>query len=84
MRPTRPYRVLRVGFAAIVLGLVMSVWVRARLVGEPMDTLWTVVVLGIVIASAYTVFGRQTMENALGTVQDLKGQSGDESEEDDA
>ena len=77
MSPTRPYRTLRalVGTGAVVL--VLALWAHGQLTGDPLSTLWEVVVLAIVIAGGYAVFGESTMSAAMDDAQDLTDGGGD-------
>jgi hypothetical protein len=81
MAPKQPYRALRAGFGAVLLALVVGLWAHGQLAGEPMGTLWELVILALVLAGGYSVFGEQTMTSAVDTAQDLQGggdQEGDD------
>ncbi len=80
MKPTQPYRAWRAIVGTAVIVTVLGLWTHAHLAGQPLDMLWDVVVLALVIASGYAVFGRRTMQSA---VQDAQEIAGDGSEEDD-
>lgn len=82
MRPTRPYRALRATVGTVAIGLVLGLWAQARLTGGSLSTLWEVVVLAIVIAGGYSVFGRRTMSAAMDDAQQLTdGSSGQDDQE---
>jgi hypothetical protein len=53
------------------LALVLALWAHGQLTGDPLSTLWEVVVLAIVIAGGYAVFGEKTMSAAMDDAQDL-------------
>jgi F0F1-type ATP synthase assembly protein I len=71
--PQRRYRLLRAIVGVAVIAVVVGMWVRGILVGEPLDTLWTFVVLVLAFAAAITVFGRRTFEFAFDTAQQAQG-----------
>lgn len=73
MRPARPYRALRAGVGAVVILSVVGLWAHGQANGAPLETIWQVVMLALVFASAYSVFGRRTVENAVETAQELQG-----------
>ena len=83
--PTQPYRALRAVVATAVIAVVLGLWARGQLVGEPLDMLWDVVVLALLVASGYAVFGRKTMGQAVEDAQSIADGSSDsgESQEDD-
>lgn len=84
MTPTRPYRALRAGVGALVVTAVIALWAYGQVVGDPLGTLWDVVVLAIVLASAYSVYGYETMSAAVDEAQDVAGTGeGDDAEEGD-
>jgi len=80
MKPQRPYRALRAAVGAIAVIVVLGVWVRSHLVGEPLDMLWQLAALVIVLAGVYAVFGRSAFQEATKTAKDLAG-DGDDSDE---
>ena len=75
MRPTRPYRALRATVATGVIAVVLGLWAHGQLTSAPMDMLWDVVVLVLLIASGYAVFGRRTMSQAVEDAKDLTDDS---------
>ena len=77
-RPTRPYRALRATVGTAVIASVVAVWLHARLTGEPLGTLWEVVMLALVLAAGYAVFGPRTMTAAVEDARDLSGEGGEE------
>lgn len=81
MSPTRPYRTLRALVGTGAVALVLALWAHGQLTGDPLSTLWEVVVLAIVIAGGYAVFGESTMSAAMDDAQDLTdgGGEGDDS-----
>ncbi|OYR54330.1 hypothetical protein [Halorubrum halodurans] len=80
--PTRPYRALRAGVGTVVIATVLALWVRGQIVGDPLGTLWDVVVLALLLASGYAVYGRRTMTTAVEDAQELsEGGSSDTDEE---
>jgi hypothetical protein len=76
MKPTRPYRALRAVVATAVIAVVLGLWARGQLVGEPLGAMWDVVILGLLIASGIAVYGRRTMSAALEEAQDVTGDGG--------
>ena len=82
MRPTRPYRALRATVGTVAIGLVLGLWAHARLTGGSLSTLWEVVVLAIVIAGGYSVFGRRTMSAAMDHAQELTDGSSGQDDQD--
>ena len=76
--PTRPYRALRALVGTGIIAAIVGLWVHARLAGEPLGTLWEVVMLALVIAAGYAVFGHRTMAQAVEDARDLSGEGGDE------
>lgn len=52
--------------------------------GQPSDMLVWVLVLMLIIASAYFVYGKQTVEDALDTSQELTGTGGSDDDESEA
>ena len=81
MKPTQPYRAWRAIVGSVVIATVIGLWAHAHLTGTGPDMLWDVVVLALVIASGYAVFGRRTMQSAVQDAQDI---ASDGTEEDDA
>jgi len=78
--PTQPYRALRAVVATAVIAVVLGLWARGQLAGEPLDMLWDVVVLALLVASGYAIYGRQTMGQAVEDAQSIAdGSSGDDS-----
>jgi len=73
VKPARPYRALASGVGAVVILAVVALWARGQVTGSPLETLWQVVMLALVIAAAYRVFGKQTMDDAMDAAQDLQG-----------
>lgn len=71
MKPTRPYRAHRAIVATGVIAVVLGLWAHGQLAGESMDMLWDVVVLALLVASGYAVFGQDTMGQAIDDAQDL-------------
>ena len=69
--PTRPYRALRAGVGASVILVVVAMWAHGQLTGDPLSTLWEVVVLAIVLAGGYSVFGHSTMSAAIDDAQEI-------------
>lgn len=88
-RPTQPYRALRAFVGTVVIATVVGVWLHARLInGARLGTLWQVVILALVIASGYAVFGPRTMTRAVEDARDLSGEgetdTSDDAGDDDA
>ncbi|OYR53593.1 hypothetical protein DJ73_07225 [Halorubrum sp. Ea1] len=79
--PTRPYRALRAGVGTLVILVVLGLWVRGQIVGDPLGTLWDVVVLALLLASGYAVYGPRTMSNAVEDAQELSDGGTDTDEE---
>jgi len=77
MSPTRPYRTLRALVGTGAVALVLALWAYGQLTGDPLSTLWEVVVLAIVIAGGYAVFGESTMSAAMDDAQNLTDGGGD-------
>ena len=84
MKPTQPYRALRAVVGSAIIATVLALWAHGQLTDQPLDMLWDVVVLGLLIASGIAVFGRRTMQTAVDAAQDITnddgssgGQSGD-------
>ena len=75
--PTRPYRALRAGVGAGVILVVVAMWAHGQLTGDPLSTLWEVVVLAIVLAGGYSVFGHSTMSAAIDDAQEIADGSED-------
>jgi hypothetical protein len=75
--PTRPYRALRAGVGAGVILVVVAMWAHGQLTGDPLSTLWEVVVLAIVLAGGYSVFGHSTMSAAIDDAQEIADGSDD-------
>ena len=75
--PTRPYRALRAGVGAGVVLVVVAMWAHGQLTGDPLSTLWEVVVLAIVLAGGYSVFGHSTMSAAIDDAQEITDGSDD-------
>jgi len=75
--PTRPYRALRAGVGAGVILVVVAMWAHGQLTGDPLSTLWEVVVLAIVLAGGYSVFGHSTMSAAIDDAQEITDGSDD-------
>jgi hypothetical protein len=73
VRPDRPYRALRAGVGAAVILVVVGLWAHGQATGSPLETIWQVVMLALVLAAAYSVFGQRTVENAVETAQELQG-----------
>lgn len=71
MRPQRPYRALRAAIGAIVVLAVVGLWAHAQLQNQPLDMLWQLAALVIVLASVYAVFGKGTFEAATSAAKDL-------------
>lgn len=82
------YPPLRKLVAVIVLVAVVALWAYGRLTGnlagQAMGTLWEVVMLAIVIAAGYTVFGPDTMGQAVDDAQELANQGDQSDDTDDA
>lgn len=78
MRPEQPYRLLRATVGTALIAVVVGLWAHGQLTGAPMDMLWDVVVLALLVASGYSVFGRRTMDAAVETAQELQGEQGGE------
>lgn len=76
--PQRPYRALRAAIGAGVITVVTAMWVYAQLKGQPLGTLWEVVMLAIVIAAGFAVFGRRTFGAALDEAEQVSGGGDDE------
>lgn len=74
-RVQRPYRALRAVVGTGVIALVVALWAHAQLTGDPLGTLWDVVLLALLIASGIAVFGRRTMTTALEEAQDVRDSS---------
>jgi len=82
MVPTRPYRALRALLGTAVIATIVGLWAHAQLTGGRMGTLWEVVMLALVLASAIAVFGRRTVEAAVEASQQLQDQNNDDSTSD--
>ena len=82
MKPTRPYRALRAVVGTAIIAVVLGLWAHGQLTDAPMDMLWDVVVLALLIASGYSVFGRRTMDRAVETAQEVAGDDSTEEEDD--
>ena len=80
--PNRPYRALRAGVGAGVIAVVVGLWAHGQLTGDELGTLWEVVVLAIVLAGGYSVFGHRTMNAAVDDAQELADGAGDTDSED--
>jgi len=76
--PQRPYRALRALVGTAVITTVTAMWAYGQLYGQPLGTLWEVVILAIVIASGIAVFGRRTFGTALDEAEQVKGGGDDE------
>jgi len=70
--PQRPYRALRAGVGAAIIATVTGLWAYGQLYGTPLGTLWEVVMLAIVIAAGFAVFGKDTFGAALDEAQDVQ------------
>lgn len=68
---------LKDAFGAAIISVVVSVWVYSKLYEEPLSVLWELTMLAIVIAAAYSVFGRRTMSSAIDEAKDLAGEKDD-------
>ncbi|WP_434531031.1 hypothetical protein ACODNH_05310 [Haloarcula sp. NS06] len=77
MRPQQPYRALRSGIGALIIVFVVGLWGHGQLTGQPMGTLWHIVMLAIVIAAGIAVFGRRTFTTALDEAEQVKGDDDD-------
>jgi len=77
MKPTRTYRALRALVATAVIAVVLGLWAHGQVTGRPLDMLWDVVILALVVAAGYTVFGRETMGQAIADAQEMASE-GDE------
>jgi len=62
-----------------VLGT-LAIWAHGQLTGQPLGTLWDVVVLAIVIAGGIAVFGKDTFGSAIDEAQDVQGSDTDSEE----
>jgi len=71
MTPTRPYRALRSAVGAVVLVSVITLWAHGQLTGDPLGTTWDIVVVALVLASGYAVYGDETMSAAVDEAQEL-------------
>ncbi|UIP00338.1 hypothetical protein Hbl1158_02915 [Halobaculum sp. CBA1158] len=69
--PKRPYRALRSGVGALVVATIIALWAHGHLTGDPLGTTWDIVVVALVLASGYAVFGRATMSAAVDEAQQL-------------
>jgi len=76
MRPQRPYRALRAGIGAAIIATVTGLWAYGQLYGTPLGTLWEVVMLAIVIAAGFAVFGRATFTAALDEADQVTNDDG--------
>ncbi|ACM56364.1 hypothetical protein [Halorubrum lacusprofundi] len=76
--PNRPYRALRAGVGASVIAVVVALWAHGQLTGDELGTLWEVVVLAIILAGGYSVFGHSTMSAAVDDAQELADGADDE------
>lgn len=83
MRPEQPYRFLRSLVGTAVIFAVVGLWIHARLYGSPLGTLWEVVMLLLVVASGYAVFGRETMTHAVEDAQEIRDGESEDSNDDD-
>jgi hypothetical protein len=54
-----------------VILIVVAMWAHGQLTGNPLSTLWEVVVLAIVLAGGYSVFGHSTMSAAIDDAQEI-------------
>ncbi|GGK74628.1 hypothetical protein [Haloarcula sebkhae] len=79
-RPQRPYRALRATVGTAVIATVTALWAHGQLTDNPLGTLWEVVILAIVIAAGFAVFGRRTFGAALDEAEQVKGGDGDDDE----
>lgn len=75
-RPEQPYRLLRAIVGTVVISAVVGLWIHARLTGSGLGTLWEVVMLALVIAAGYAVFGPDTMSSAVDDAKSLSGEGG--------
>lgn len=57
----------------VVIVSVLGVWARAQVLGQPLDMLWQVAMLGILLASGYAVFGERIMQSAVEDAQEISG-----------
>jgi hypothetical protein len=78
MKPQRPYRALRAAIGAIVVMAVTALWIYGQMAGQPLGTLWDVVMLSIVIAAGFAVFGRRTFSAAVDEAESLKRSDSDD------
>jgi len=46
--------------------------------GQSVDSIILLIVVMLIVASAYTVYGKKTVDNATDTAQELTGEGGDE------
>lgn len=72
---------LRDALGTLVIAVVVTVWVYGKIFGDPLGALWEVTMLAIVIAAAYSVFGRRTMNEAIENAKDLSGEESSEEDE---
>jgi uncharacterized protein (DUF58 family) len=76
--PQRPYRALRAGVGTVLIGVVIALWAHGQLTGQPLGTLWDVVILALLIASGMAVFGRRTFGAALEEAEKVSGDDGED------
>lgn len=74
----RPYRALRAAVGTIILLGITGLWAASKLeIVPPLGAMWDVVVLGIVIAGGYAVYGEATMTAAMDDAQEFTGADSD-------
>lgn len=76
----QPHPILRDLIATVVIATVVALWARAQILSAPMGTLWELVMLILVVASGYAIFGHRIMGQAVDDAQELQGQTDDDSD----
>ena len=74
---------LRTAIGTAVITAFVSLWIYLEVYASGMGTLWELVMLAIVVASGYAVFGEAIMGSAIDDAQSIQGSADDEDSDDD-
>jgi len=73
MKPQRPYRALRAAVGTVAILALLGIWVHSMYAGQPLDTLWQLAVLIVILGGAVADYGKDTFDQAAQAAKDVAG-----------
>ncbi|MFC6973635.1 hypothetical protein ACFQL1_01485 [Halomicroarcula sp. GCM10025709] len=74
-------RLVRLLLSTAIVATTFALWVRARLVGTRLSPFFVLLVLAIIVAASYVVFGKRLFGDAVDEAKEIRSTTEDSDEQ---